>query len=76
MCGRRAVRAGIFPAMRAVDIQHIGTELAIKWDDGREDFIPLEQLRRCWKGVSPAQSHICEQVSVFKRERALDIVIL
>jgi len=46
LCGRRAVRAGIFPAMRAVDIQHIGTELAIKWDDGREDFIPLEKLRR------------------------------
>lgn len=32
--------------MRPVDIQQIGTELAIKWDDGREDFIALEALRR------------------------------
>jgi len=33
--------------MRATDIQSIGHELAIKWEDGSEDFIPLEQLRRC-----------------------------
>jgi len=33
--------------MRPVDVQPIGTELAVKWDDGREDFIPLETLRRC-----------------------------
>jgi DUF971 family protein len=32
--------------MRPLDIQHIGTELAVKWDDGGEDFIPLENLRR------------------------------
>jgi DUF971 family protein len=32
--------------MRPVDIQPIGNELAIKWDDGREDFISLEALRR------------------------------
>jgi DUF971 family protein len=32
--------------MRATDIQQIGNELAIKWDDGGEDFIPLETLRR------------------------------
>ena len=32
--------------MRALDIQPIGNELAIKWDDGREDFILLENLRR------------------------------
>jgi DUF971 family protein len=32
--------------MRATDIQQIGGELAIKWDDGGEDFIPLEALRR------------------------------
>jgi DUF971 family protein len=32
--------------MRPVDIQQIGNELAIKWDDGGENFIPLEQLRR------------------------------
>jgi len=33
--------------MRATDIQPIGNELAIKWEDGREDYIPLEKLRRC-----------------------------
>ena len=32
--------------MRPVDIQPIGNELAVKWDDGGEDFIPLEKLRR------------------------------
>ncbi len=32
--------------MRPSDIQQIGNELAIKWDDGCEDFISLEQLRR------------------------------
>ncbi len=32
--------------MRPVDIQTIGEELAIKWDDGSESFIPLEKLRR------------------------------
>jgi DUF971 family protein len=32
--------------MRPLDIQPIGGELAIKWDDGGESFIPLEKLRR------------------------------
>lgn len=32
--------------MRPVDIQPIGQELAIKWQDGTEDFISLEKLRR------------------------------
>ena len=32
--------------MRPVDIQPIGNELAIKWDNGQESFISLEQLRR------------------------------
>ena len=32
--------------MHPADIQQIGAELAIKWDDGRESFIPLESLRR------------------------------
>jgi DUF971 family protein len=32
--------------MRPNDIQQIGSELAIKWDDGGESFIPLEKLRR------------------------------
>ena len=32
--------------MRPIDIQTIGEELAIKWDDGVESFISLESLRR------------------------------
>ncbi|MBE0543570.1 MAG: DUF971 domain-containing protein [Verrucomicrobia bacterium] len=32
--------------MRPLDIQHIGNELAVKWANGEESFIPLEQLRR------------------------------
>ena len=33
--------------MPPVDLQQIGGELAIKWDDGGESFISLEKLRRC-----------------------------
>lgn len=33
--------------MRPVDIQQIGEELAVKWDDGSESFVRLETLRRC-----------------------------
>jgi DUF971 family protein len=32
--------------MRPLDIQRIGNELAIKWEDGQETFISLEALRR------------------------------
>ncbi|MDQ2978792.1 MAG: DUF971 domain-containing protein [Acidobacteriota bacterium] len=30
----------------AKDVLLIGNELAVVWDDGREDYIPLETLRR------------------------------
>jgi len=33
--------------MRPLDLQPIGDELAIKWEDGTESFIPFEKLRRC-----------------------------
>ncbi|MGA2800899.1 MAG: gamma-butyrobetaine hydroxylase-like domain-containing protein [Verrucomicrobiota bacterium] len=33
--------------MRPADIQVIGTELTIKWNDGSGQFIPLEKLRWC-----------------------------
>ena len=32
--------------MRPADIQILGQELAVKWDDGTETFIPLEKMRR------------------------------
>jgi len=37
---------GIDCPMRPADLQIIGTELAIKWEDGAESFIGLETLRR------------------------------
>ena len=40
-------RSGLGCGMRPVDIQPIGEELAIKWDDGAESFVRLEKLRRC-----------------------------
>jgi DUF971 family protein len=33
--------------MRPLDVQVIGEELAIKWDDGSESYVRLERLRRC-----------------------------
>lgn len=32
--------------MQPLDVQLIGEELAIRWDDGHETFIRLEKLRR------------------------------
>jgi DUF971 family protein len=32
--------------MQPLDIQPIGEEIAIKWDDNTETYIPLEKLRR------------------------------
>jgi DUF971 family protein len=32
--------------MRPIDMQQIGAELAVKWEDGTENFIALETLRR------------------------------
>src|SRR5262245_15109294 len=32
--------------MRPLDLQQIGEQLAIKWEDGSENFVPLEKLRR------------------------------
>lgn len=32
--------------MRALDIQQIGEELAIRWEDGTESYISLQKLRR------------------------------
>ena len=32
--------------MQLMDLQPIGMELALKWNDGAEHFVPLEALRR------------------------------
>ncbi len=39
-------QSGKLKSVRPLDLQVIGTELAIKWDDGAESFIALEALRR------------------------------
>ena len=41
----RALSSLLF-SVRPLDIQLVGNELAIKWDDGGESFITLEKLRR------------------------------
>jgi DUF971 family protein len=33
-------------SVRLADIQQIGSELALRWEDGSESFIALEKLRR------------------------------
>ncbi len=38
----RCLDCGVKP----LDLQIIGNELAVKWDDGVEGFVPLEKLRR------------------------------
>jgi DUF971 family protein len=40
-------RTGYGRVMRLSDIQQIGDELAMKWDDGSESFVKLAALRRC-----------------------------
>lgn len=32
--------------MKALDVQQIGEEVAIRWEDGSESYIGLEKLRR------------------------------
>ena len=45
--GRALVAVVIFRTrMKPTDVQQIGDELAIKWDDGSESFVALEKLRR------------------------------
>jgi DUF971 family protein len=39
-------RRGWLWLMRPADLQVIGTDLAIRWEDGSESFIPLATLRR------------------------------
>ena len=43
---RLCVKSDSVIPMQPLDIQQIGEELAIKWDDTSETFISLERLRR------------------------------
>lgn len=42
----RSEKPDSLPTMRLVDIQTIGDELAIKWEDGTESYLKIEMLRR------------------------------
>jgi DUF971 family protein len=49
--------------MQPIDIQPIGNELAIKWEDGSESFIPFEKLRRhCPCATCKGETDIMGQV--------------
>jgi len=40
------MQAGYDPTVHPVDLQPIGNELAIRWNDGTESFLKLETMRR------------------------------
>jgi len=46
MAAERMATDNTWTSVRPEDIQQIGQELAIKWDDGTETFLNLEQMRR------------------------------
>ena len=41
-----ATKPGTIPVVKLDDLQVVGNELALKWDDGNEQFIELKQLRK------------------------------
>ena len=70
--------------MRPTDIQTIGEELAIKWDDGSESFLRLETLRRACpcagcKGEVDVRGHLHKNPDValspaaFQLERIVSV---
>ena len=62
-----------------MDIQQIGNELAIKWDDDGENFIPLEKLRRgcpcagC-KGETDILGNVYKNPEKFLTPKAFELV--
>ncbi|MDP0501589.1 MAG: DUF971 domain-containing protein [Verrucomicrobiota bacterium JB022] len=52
---------------KPTDVQLIGQEVAIRWSDGREDFIPMERLR-AW---SPSAENMGEP-DIFGRIHGAD----
>lgn len=45
------------PTLQPADVQIIGSEIAIKWSDGTEDYFPMERLR----ALSPSAENMGEQ---------------
>jgi DUF971 family protein len=65
--------------VRPTDIQRIGNELAIKWDDGAESFIPLERLRRACpcagcKGEMDVMGNLYKGPDIPLTARSVDLV--
>ena len=65
--------------MRPLDLQPIGRELAIKWDDGTENFIPLEHLRRTCpcagcQGETDIMGNVYKNPPVPLTEKAFELV--
>ena len=65
--------------MRPTDIQSIGEELAIKWDDGAESFVRLETLRRACpcagcKGEVDVLGHLHKNPDVALTAHAFQLV--
>jgi DUF971 family protein len=65
--------------MHPVDIQQIGNELAVKWDDGGEDFILLEKLRRSCpcagcKGEVDILGNVCKNPDQVLTAKAFELV--
>ena len=57
----------------------IGPELAVKWDDGGEDFIALEKLRRCCpcagcKGEVDILGHVYKNPEKVLSPKAFELV--
>ena len=65
--------------MRPPDLQLIGRELAVKWDDGGESFIPLEKLRRCCpcagcKGETDIMGNVYKNPEAVLTSKAFELI--
>ena len=65
--------------MRPLDIQQIGNELAVKWGDGGESFIPLEKLRRACpcagcKGETDIMGNVYKNPEAILTPKAFELV--
>ena len=45
LCPRNRHGRGVMENLRPLDVQLIGTEFAVRWNDGTETFIPAATLR-------------------------------
>lgn len=65
--------------MRPLDIQPIGNELAIRWANGGESFIPLDKLRRACpcagcKGETDIMGHLYKNPESPLTAKAFELV--